>query len=195
MAGNKKRLWPVLAALAGAAALCFGLLRYGRSAGWFLPGWVRWESRVCFDGEDGVEIRLEKKQVRLFAGGICFWTSPPEIRVQDALSCDIDGDGAQELLLLCWKQGRFGSSRPFWIESDETDWSQHLFVYEYDRESVRAQWMSSYMGVDAAELSAEELSGGRQPAWGLRIADPDGNVSRWVWDSWGFTRTDAPGGG
>lgn len=54
------------------------------------------------------------------------WKSQKGVKVQDVLSCDIDGDGNDELILLCWKSGRFGKYRPFWIEQDEKEWSQHI---------------------------------------------------------------------
>ena len=114
------------------------------------------------------------------------WSSPEDILVQDSMICDIDGDGAVEILLLCWKIGRFGVSRPFWVERDEKSWSQHLFVYEYGADGVTPQWMSSYMGMDVAELS---VSGAvDKPV--LQFRSPDGSVSCWFWDSWGFTRLD-----
>ncbi len=157
------------------------------------------------------------------------WSSPEDILVQDALVCDIDGDEAIEILLLCWKKGHFGASRPFWVKEDENNWFQHLFVYEYGPDGVTPQWMSSYMGMDVAEMevsgmaiglseydisanavgSAEDdaLNGNGKPAANvfltdsshpsapkdkpvLRFRSPDGSVSNWFWDSWGFTRSE-----
>ena len=146
------------------------------------------------------------------------WSSPEDILVQDAMICDIDGDGAVEILLLCWKIGRFGASRPFWVEQDEKSWSQHLFVYEYGTDGVTPQWMSSYMGTDVAEMTVSgmpifSLAGNADDSGMgsalvnipsnnsshpsalkakpvLQFRSPDGSISSWFWDSWGFTRSD-----
>ena len=75
------------------------------------------------------------------------WESPKEVKIQQALWADVDNDGKEELVLLCWKKGRYGKSRPFWVERDEKKWSQHLFVYEYDQGVIRSKWMSSYLGI------------------------------------------------
>lgn len=256
-------LLPV-ALLMGIAAI----LLYGYHAGWFLPRWIEWKSgRQVLRGysveessgpssgaEAGtagadMEVSLEKRVVRVLQDGECIWSSPPEIKVQDVLCCDIDGDRTEELLLLCWKIGRFGKSRPFWVSEDEKNWSQHLFVYEPGPDGIKPQWMSSYMGTDVAEmtvgLSDVEEDGGSTAFEALdgttvgtdgrtssgapdgllnRTSDampggtdatnvedalpegrsmaavnvlprfffrsPDGSVSQWFWDSWGFTRID-----
>lgn len=193
---------PAAAALAAAvltAAVIGCLVFYGRHAGWFLPGWIVWKSgeRVSAtsgsDEMDGVRIVLDQRKVRVFYGNECVWTSPDEIRVQDALVCDIDKDDALEMILLCWKIGRYGASRPFWVEEDEKTWSQHLFVYDLVADGVSPQWMSSYLGTAVAELSVGELSSPEHETPGgpcLVFCDPDGMRSRWYWDSWGFTRFD-----
>ena len=105
--------------------------------------------------------------------------------MQDVLSCDIDNDGMDELLLLCWKKGRYGEHKPFWVEEDEKNWSQHLFVYEYMEEEIRPKWMSSYIGQDVMEMAARE---GAPPGIHLLLTSPEGEVSSWFWDSWGFTK-------
>lgn len=115
------------------------------------------------------------------------WTSPQEVKVQKALSCDIDNDGTDELVLLCWKKGRYGEHKPFWVEKDETVWSQHLFVYEYQSEKISPKWMSSYLGQDIADVTS---NGKAAPDLCLWFRSPDDEMSSWKWDSWGFTRLD-----
>lgn len=115
------------------------------------------------------------------------WTSPQEVKVQKALSCDIDNDGIDELVLLCWKKGRYGEHKPFWVEKDETVWSQHLFVYEYQSEKISPKWMSSYLGQDIADVTS---NGKAAPDLCLWFRSPDDEMTSWKWDSWGFTRLD-----
>lgn len=154
----------------------------GWRGGYFLPGWIEWKSGTFTDESGRYEIVLKHRTAQFFCDRSVIWTTPKDIKVQDAMSCDIDGDGADELILLCWKIGRFGSSRPFWVEEDEETWSQHIFVYNYAGDTIKPKWMSSYIGVDVARMSA----GGRK----LLLTDTEGRMSSWVWDSWGFTRED-----
>ena len=99
--------------------------------GAFLPRWITWEEGSLQDTSGNYEILVENKMISVIYQDSEIWTSPKGVLVQKALSCDIDRDDQDELLLLCWKQGRFGKHKPFWVEKDERKWSQHIFVYEY----------------------------------------------------------------
>ncbi len=156
--------------------------------GVFLPRWIMWTEETFQDATGRYEVRLSNRRVTVTQDGISIWTSPDGIKVQRALSCDIDNDRQDELVLLCWKVGRYGNSRPFWVESDEKKWSQHIFVYEYAQDGLRPKWMSSYIGKDLADISAYRRadSSGR-----LLFTDLSGSSTVWFWDSWGFTLEDA----
>ena len=129
MNGNKKltkiwkRVWITIMALAGTGAI-LAVLWYN---GVFLPGWIAWKDRKIQQGE--YEILLDSRTVKVLYDGTVIWTSPKGVKVQDVLSCDADNDGREELILLCWKIGRYGKYRPFWVEKDEKKWSQHIFVW------------------------------------------------------------------
>ena len=180
-----KSLWKGAALTIGALAAAGALLYLLWSQGAFLPRWVKWQDRVIHDRSGEYEITLNRESVHVEYGGTQIWTSPEGAKVQDVLSCDIDNDGEDELILLCWKIGRYGVHRPFWIEKDERKWSQHIFVYEYAGEEIRPKWMSSYIGVDVAAF----CSNGKEGFWSrLLLTDPAGEVSCWKWDSWGFSR-------
>ncbi len=153
--------------------------------GAFLPRWVSWQETSFFDGTGGYEILLTDRAVEVRYGGAPVWNSPKGVKVQAALSCDIDNDGADELILLCWRIGRYGGSKPFWVERDEKKWSQHIFVYEYGNGEIKSKWMSSDIGQDVAVMAA---GGGSAPFYRLFLTAPDGTVSRWRWDEWGFTK-------
>ncbi len=156
---NRKRvLW--LSVVSAAAAALLGY--FGWKNGAFLPHWISWESSSIQGAITGYRIELQRRRVSVFAGEKEIWRSPREIQVQDVMSCDIDYDGQDELVLLCWKIGRFGEHKPFWIKEDEKKWSQHLFVYEYASDGVKPKWMSSYMGADAAAMTEYESSGGQK---------------------------------
>lgn len=180
--GIGSRIGAVLAVL----SVMVWILWSARSGGYNLPRWIEWKNTSLTDASGKYEITLRRKKVEVVYDTDVIWTTPEDVKVQDAMSCDIDGDGADELILLCWKVGRFGASRPFWVEEDEETWSQHIFVYTYDENTVRPKWMSSYIGLDVAEMAASERSLREH----LLLTDTDGKISSWVWDSWGFTKED-----
>lgn len=130
----------LLAALAvGACLLVIGL--------WWAaqeddpPEWVVWHT-ADLAGEpawgEPERITLENRRVALWSGDEKVWQSEPDEPVQDVLWCDIDHDGRRELMLLCWRQGRYGQSRPFWEEeTEEQVWSQHIFIYDWTGETAK----------------------------------------------------------
>lgn len=177
-----------------------------------LPKWIEWKSGTFYDQSGQYEISLKHKSVSIIYDNAVIWTSPDDVKVQQVLSCDIDNDSEDELILLCWKKGHFDSHKPFWMDEEEAkddEWSQHIFVYEYGRDvditdetemkkisesgvmpsaapgEIRPKWMSSYIGQDVAEIAS---NGKESPYCRLLLTSPDGQVSSWVWDSWGFTK-------
>lgn len=155
--------------------------------GAFLPGWIEWKNEILNDQSGQYDISVNHKSAQITYEDEVIFTSPNEVKVQSALCCDIDNDREDELILLCWKTGRFGTHRPFWVEKDERKWSQHIFIYEFEQEKVRPKWMSSYIGQDVMELAS---NGKSAPFTRLWLTDPEGNTSSFKWDVWGFTRED-----
>ena len=182
----RRRVWPALAAgvcLLAAAAVVL-LLRNGH----FLPAWITWEkAQIPCRPEAGEpeEIVLKRRTVTVFDQGEAVWQSDREIRVQDVLWGDIDHDGAKELMLLCWKRGRYGDSRPFWVTEDEKTWSQHIYLYDWTDGEIRPIWMASQIGMDVVQWSFDETNR-------LVITDRNGEQSAWDWISWGLSRLAEP---
>ena len=168
------------------APVCIGAILYILwQDGVFLPGWIVWENERFYDTSERYEAVLAHKEVKVCRDGTWIWTSPKGLMVQQALSCDIDNDRQDELILLGWRIGRYGKSRPFWVEQNERKWSQHIAVYEYDEDTLKPKWMSSYIGVDVAHMAVNIVE---CPQNKLFLTDRKGMVSRWFWDSWGFTK-------
>lgn len=178
-----QRVIMIIMALVSTGAVLYMLWLNGS----FLPGWISWNSEMLYDQTGRYEITLNDRAVKIVYDNNVIWNSPNEVKVQQAVSHDIDHDQEDELLLLCWKRGRFGESRPFWMDRDEKKWSQHIFIYEYDQEEIRPKWMSSYIGQDVVRMSvcdeSKMMAGSR-----LMLTAPDGKVSSWIWDFWGFTK-------
>ncbi|MDE7429111.1 MAG: CapA family protein, partial [Lachnospiraceae bacterium] len=173
----------VMMALASAVTILFLLW----NSGTFLPRWVRWENSAGYDASGKYKLLLSKKSVSVTYEDSVIWTSPDGVKVQKALFCDADNDGQEELVLLCWKKGRYGKVKPIWVEQDERNWSQHIFVYEYTKGEVKPKWMSSYIGQDVADIASNQKSAPYSRLW---LTDLEDEVSSWVWDSWGFAKED-----
>lgn len=197
-----------------AVCICLLILIFGWNGGFFLPRWIDWKNGTSADVSGRYEAVFRHRRVDVVYDNSVIWTSSKDIKVQDAIFCDIDGDETDELVLLCWKIGRFGTGRPFWVEEDEETWSQHIFVYSCEGGTVKPKWMSSYIGVVVAEMAASDHDGAvtgsmteHSSAVGQRsgstarhnaerrrqhlfLTDLNGEVSSWVWESWGFTKED-----
>ncbi len=140
--------------------------------GAFLPRWIIWNRERAETIPEGLEEKLDP-----------FWL------LQDALCFDIDGDGAEDQILLVWKRGNYGRYMPTWVRYNEAGFSQHVFIYSLREDGWHAIWMSSKLGMEAASFEeGEEIPGtGRKS---LDITEADGTVSRWGWLTWGLTRVE-----
>lgn len=165
------------AALAAAAAI------FAWTRGAFLPRWIVWEEKKLELNENSSEpsaIHLSRRQLTVSQYDKDSWTSPDDILVQDFLWCDINHDDKNELILLCWRIGRYGNARPYWVEEDEKSWSQHIYIYEWRDGEIHPLWMASDIGMDVVSFDFDE-------ATRLLITETSGRVTYWDWLSWGLT--------
>lgn len=104
------------------------------------------------------------------------------VKAQDCLSIDINHDGKDELLVLCWRIGRYGDRKPFWVKHDELKWSQHIYIYEKtDTGEYKPIWMASDIHTDVARWeSLDDCL--------LVTYAPDNTKSVWIWNSWGLEK-------
>lgn len=156
---------------------------------------VLWQEKavpVDLSGDGAAEmLTLARRALTVSdAAGETVWQSEPGWRVQDFFTGDIDGDGAPELLVLLEKRGSYGSVRPFWVERDETGYSQHIFIYRWDRraEALRSVWMASALPVRVRLFSLEA------DGVTIRLVTTAGEESLWRWQSFGLARVDVPPG-
>lgn len=149
--------------------------------GFFLPNGKDRTETVRF--EDGASVSLSLAHGRFTAtDGSSLWGSSPGLHVQDYLTMDIDRDGRTELLLLVWRRGNYGPSKPFWVKRNDTSWSQHIFIYNRQGDTFAPQWMSSQLRPKVARWAVQDTDT-------LFILTPDGTETLWQWGQWGLVRT------
>ncbi len=171
----KKRIFWSLTVL---AILLAALLGWQLHRGYLLPLWIRWEQTSI---DESVEISLRNRKVTVLADGETVWQSDGEIRVQSVLWEDIDHDSEEELMLLCWKRGRYGDSRPFWVEEDAPTWSQHIYLYDWADGQMKPIWMASDLGREVESWSFSEKTR-------LLLRERGGGETAWDWQTWGLSQ-------
>ena len=176
----KKIMITVTAALVAAVFLSVPVMYLIRSSNLFLPDFAASVDKTVTDGEKGITVIQKRRGVTVYRSGKKIWSLERQVRSQEFLLADIDHDSEDELLILCWKRGRFGKHRPTWVKEDEKDYSQHIFIYEITENKVIPKWMASDIGMDAASW---EFDNGV-----LSITDTAGVVTKWVWISWGLQK-------
>ncbi|MCR5591056.1 MAG: hypothetical protein K6F73_05930 [Lachnospiraceae bacterium] len=144
-----------------------------------LPDYSHPNDKTVSDEDSGIVITEKGRRLKVAKDGKVIWELPREVYAQDFLYEDIDHDQQKELLVLCWKRGRFGEHKPTWVKEDEESFSQHIFIYETDGKVV-PKWMASDIGMDAKSWEFDDGV--------LSITDTDGEVTQWVWIYWGLEK-------
>ena len=165
--------------------------------GHFLPLWISWHERsftiTTYEPhpiypnpgfvpvETGkAELKLSKRKIRIYSqeDGPSIYTSPSRWYISDVAVEDINDDGIEEILLICWKRGRYSGAKPFWESRDEIGFSQHLYIFHYQDNALVPIWMSSYLPVDVLEMTVSPE--------GIPLLSTEGDESLWVWEHWGL---------
>ena len=181
---NKITTW-LLLSLGIVVAFCVAIFIGKRN---YIPSWVDWTEReVSFEhGKKGNEIlRLtvggKKFSVSDECGEILFETNI-DIKVQDAIATDVDGDGLQDIIAVVWKRGLYGKHRPFWVTSDEKNYSQHVFIYGVSEDGeVSQKWFASETGILINRIKLMD----KKPQI-VMFEDIDGDCTLWQWESFGL---------
>ncbi len=170
----------VVTAAVSAAVIFNRIVAYTVIPAVFLPSYAEPAEKEVNDKETGYRIVEKGRRISVYRGDEKIWDLGEENSAQDFLFEDIDHDGAPELLILCWKRGRFGKRRPTWVKQDEIGYSQHIFIYETEGDLVRPKWMASDIGMDAKKIAFDDGM--------LLITETDGEVTKWRWNSWGLDK-------
>ncbi len=183
MAGNKKFASGVIKVImitAALAAVIFAVTEIFFGPLLILPGYSRPVPQTVYDEDNDIKIVLDKRNITVWHDKEVVWVLPAQVRAQSFLYEDADHDGRKDLIVLCWRRGRYGKHKPTWVKRDEIKWSQHIFLYEVSTDTIRPKWMASDIGVKARGMSFEDKA--------LLLTDTDGVVSKWIWRSWGFEK-------
>ncbi len=154
-------------------------------AGAFLPAWISWEegSSSYMLGNECAEVILEDKILHVILNGERIWESREGYLVSDFIVGDVDHDGENELLTLFWKQGSFNDHSPFFMERKDSEWTQHIGVYNWREEySYRLDpaWVTSKLGISVSSFDIDEDGV-------VTVYDTSGKETRWYWRSWGLS--------
>ncbi len=177
---RKTIIWAVMITAAVSAAVILNRhTAYVIMPAVFLPSYSVPFDKTVTDAS-GIRIVQSGRRISVYNADKKIWKLEPEVAAQDFLFEDIDHDGKKDLLVLCWKRGRFGKHRPTWVESDETRYSQHIFIYEVGQDLVRPKWMASDIGMQARSIEFDDGM--------LLITETDGDVTKWRWNTWGLDK-------
>ena len=201
---NMKKIVKIISVFIVAAALAAAAVSFAWHKGAFLPRWIIWQEKEEIYGFSETDTEntdeklwtneskdesnlnqlkfiLKNKRLELDKDNTVLWTSPKDILVQDFLWCDINHDNKAELVILCWRIGRYGNAKPYWVENDEHTWSQHIYIYELrDNEEIHPIWMASDIGRDVKDWSFDDIDR-------LVITETSGRRTSWDWVSWGLS--------
>lgn len=184
MIRSKKRILTVLPVFLIIAGLSVIGVIFAWHRGAFLPSWVIWNNRsgIIETGRDDpcqFNVVLENRTLKVKnSEDSTVWESSSDLLVQDVLWGDIDHNGEKELMVLCWKIGKYGTKVPS-REKEEHKWFQHIYIYEFRNGEVHPVWMASEIGMDVLKWDYSDEKR-------LHIVEKNSRETYWDWLSWGL---------
>ena len=137
------------------------------------------------------EYTLRDGKISVCADSRIIWQSPEEWWVDYFFAGDANNDGKTELNLLVWKEGSFGSRKPFWVEEDDPAVKYHLFIFKLEGDTIKPVWQSSNLDRPNYRADLIDLNGDGENELVVvesSYSDPsEGIVSLWKWNGWGFS--------
>ncbi len=146
---------------------------------------------------------LQKGRLTIWVSNELLWESPADWQIESFVLGDANNDGADDLLLVLWKKGSYGSSKPFWVNGPDTEWTNHLFVYGLVCGHVKPVWMSSALICPILTLEVQDINCDGKNELVVLEGSPlearspvsDGNRTIVLqWQGWGFYQVDLDDG-
>lgn len=122
------------------------------------------------------------------------WQSPTDWWIDDFVLADTNNNGEVNINLSLWKTSSFGSSKPFWLEENDTSIKNHFFVLRLEDNQVSQVWGSSNLSAPNCEFTIADINNDGQNELlvieGQYQEDLDCKgqyLAIWNWNSWGFS--------
>lgn len=160
-------------------ALAIGTVLFLKKQGKLLPGWIHWNrTSLTLQGDETTyTIEVGGRKIKAYDAQEEVWSlDSKKYKIQDALIMDVNRDGKEDLVVLCWRIGRYDNV-PFWKEDPQV-WSQHIYVYKTEKGKIMPMWMASDIGPEVDSWYTDGKF--------LFLHSPDGRENRWIWLDWGF---------
>lgn len=114
--------------------------------------------------------------------------------VDDFALADVDQDQEIDLMFSVWKEGDFGSSKPFWVKENDMSVKNHFFVYEFKNNEWKPKWQSSNLEKPNCEFAVADIDAdtkndlvvieGNYDDWPVCKGE---YIAIWKWNGWGFS--------
>ncbi len=175
-----------------------------------MAAWLKWgyklsASQTLYGDTDDNGLRekysLNNQQLHVYEGSQLIWHTPKEWQVKQIKLADADNNDQTELLLVIWKKGSFGNSKPFWFKGPDDQLTCHLFVYHLLAGRMKAVWCSSALEHPIIRLDVKDSNGDELnelqvtegPSYGFAYPIRqylNQQDTKWIWNDWGFKRID-----
>ncbi|WP_017755050.1 hypothetical protein [Calidifontibacillus oryziterrae] len=140
------------------------------------------------------QLALQNGELSVKTSSQIIWQSDANWWIDYFFAGDTNNDGTIELNMIVWKEGSFGPNKPFWIEEENTEVKNHLFIFKLEHGIMKPVWQSSNLDqpnycvaiVDVNEDGSNELIAMEGSYTDLTKTD----VTLWKWNGWGFSRMD-----
>ncbi len=142
---------------------------------------------------------LKKQQLQVFENNRLLWYTPEEWQIKQIELADADNNQQTELLLVIWKKGSFGNSKPFWFKGPDDKFTCHLFLYRLRSGKMKEVWCSSALQHPIINLDVKDSDADGLNELNVREGPPAGFAyplrqlfyhqdTRWIWKDWGFAK-------
>lgn len=89
----------------------------------------------------------------LIKDGQAVWKTDEGWQVDNVLIGDFNNDGISEVGLSLWKEGSYGASMPFWVKENDKQIANHLFLYQFENNTLKNIWGSSALDQPIKEMA------------------------------------------
>jgi len=135
---------------------------------------------------------LKDGQLWIFDGVNQIWKSQDNWWIDGFSLADSNHDGINDINMSVWREGDFGSSKPFWIDENDMSIKNHFFVFDIKADRIIPVWQSSNLENPNREFCFYDIDNdGRQELVVIEgTYEDDGAcgeyIAIWRWNSWGF---------